>query len=194
MPNWCSTDYVIEGDAQEVKALYDLMKGLEEQKKLTIENGFGIAWLGCLVEALGEDWQNVRCRGHWDGLDFDGCILRFWTETAWEACNEVFDLVRKKYPSLCYYYRAEEPGMGDYYTNDIEGRYFPERYLIDLRTEKGDWQTEYFEDLASLYEWLEDIAGVPVRSEQDVLSLGERWGEIDPEAFININEFKIFEE
>ena len=29
MPNWCSTAYVIDGDAKEVKQLYELMKGLE---------------------------------------------------------------------------------------------------------------------------------------------------------------------
>lgn len=26
MPNWCSTAYAIEGDAQEIKKLYELMK------------------------------------------------------------------------------------------------------------------------------------------------------------------------
>ena len=31
MPNWCSTAYVIDGDAKEVKQLYELMKGLEER-------------------------------------------------------------------------------------------------------------------------------------------------------------------
>ena len=194
MPNWCCTAYSIEGDAQEVKALYELMKELEEKEKPTVENGFGTSWLGCLVDALGEDWHNVRCRGHWDGLEFDECVLTFWTETAWASCNEVFDLVCKKFPSLCYYYRAEEPGMGDYYTNDIEGRYYPERYIIDLSTDKGEWHTEYFDDLQSLYEWLEDIAGVPIRSEQDIQVLKQKWEEIDPDAFININEFEVVED
>ncbi len=191
MPNWCCTAYVFEGDAQEVKALYELMKGLEEKEKPTIENGFGTAWLGCLVNALGKDWHDVRCRGHWDGLEFDECVLTFWTTTAWATCNEVFDLVCEKFPSLSYYYRAEEPGMGDYYTNDIEGRYYPDRYIIDLSTDKGEWLTEYFEDLPSLYEWLEEIAGVPVHSEQDVQALKQRWEETNPNAYISINEFKV---
>lgn len=194
MPNWCSAAYAIEGDVQEVKALYELMKGLEEHEKPTVENGFGTAWLGCLVDALGGDWHKVQCRGQWSELEFDGCVLTFWTETAWATCNEVFDLVREKYPSLCYYYRAEEPGMGDYYTNDIEGRYYPDRYLMDLSTDKGDWYTEYFEDLPTLYEWLEEMAGVPIRSEQDIKELEQRWEEINSDAFININEFKVFED
>ena len=81
--------------------------------------------------------------------------------------------------------------MGDYYTNDIEGRYYPERYIIDLSTDKGEWHTEYFDDLQSLYEWLEEIAGVPIRSELDIQVLKQKWEEINPDAFININEFKV---
>ena len=59
MPNWCSTAYVIDGDAKEVKQLYELMKGLEERKTPSVENGFGTTWLGCLVDALGKDWNDV---------------------------------------------------------------------------------------------------------------------------------------
>lgn len=55
MPNWCSTAYVIEGNVKEVKSLYELMKGLQERKEPSVENGFGISWLGCLVDGLGGD-------------------------------------------------------------------------------------------------------------------------------------------
>ncbi len=194
MPNWCSTAYTFEGDAQEVKALYELMKELEEKEKPAIENGFGTAWLGCLVDALGGDWHDVQCRGYWDGLTFDGHVLTFYTETAWATCNEVFNLVCAAFPSLHYYYQAEEPGMCDYYTNDIEGRYYPDRYVVNLITDRGEWYNEYFEDLPGLYEWLEEIADVPINSEQDVQALKQRWEEINPDAFINIYEFKVFDD
>lgn len=46
MPNWCSTAYAIEGDAKEVKSLYELMKGLQERKEPSVKNGFGTTWLG----------------------------------------------------------------------------------------------------------------------------------------------------
>ena len=62
MPNWCSTAYAIEGDAQEIKKLYELMKNLQERKEPSVENGIGTSWLGCLVDALGEDWNKVSCR------------------------------------------------------------------------------------------------------------------------------------
>ena len=53
MPNWCSTAYVIDGDAKEVKQLYELMKGLKERDTPSVENGFGTTRLGCLVNAGG---------------------------------------------------------------------------------------------------------------------------------------------
>lgn len=59
MPNWNTSDYVVIGDANEVQSLYELMKGLQEKKEPSVKNGFGKAWLGCLVDALGGDWKNI---------------------------------------------------------------------------------------------------------------------------------------
>ena len=42
MPNWCSTAYVIDGDAKEVKQLYELMKGLEERKTPSEKTDLGL--------------------------------------------------------------------------------------------------------------------------------------------------------
>lgn len=124
MPNWCSTAYAIEGNATELKKLYELMKDLEKRQKPSVQNGFGTTWLGCLVEALGESWEKIYCRGTWDNLKFNGEVLTFNTETAWSPCNEMFDMVCEKYPTLRYFYQSEEPGMCEYWTNDDEGKYF----------------------------------------------------------------------
>lgn len=109
MPNWCSSSYVIEGDKKEVKKLYGIMHGLEKRKTPAVKNGFGTAWLGCLVNALGADWNKVYCRGDWSNLEMEQETLKFSTETAWGPCNEVFDLIQQKFPSLSYYYLSEEP-------------------------------------------------------------------------------------
>lgn len=53
MPNWCSASYAIEGDAEEVKSLYKLMKRLQEQKEPSVPNGFGKTWLGMPCECFG---------------------------------------------------------------------------------------------------------------------------------------------
>src|SRR3712207_9529811 len=83
-------------------------------------------------------------------------------------CNEMFDMVCKKYPTLSYFYRSEEPGMALYFTNDKEGRYFQDRFVVELCTPEEEYYTEYFPDLQSMYEWLEDICDMQVQSMQDV--------------------------
>lgn len=191
MPNWCSTAYAIEGDAKEVKSLYDLMNELQKQKEPFVPNGFGTAWLGSLVDALGENWENVFCRGSWYDLEFDGRVLTFNTETAWSPCNEMFDMVCKKYPTLSYFYRSEEPGMALYFTNDKEGRYFQDRFVIELCTPEEEYYTEYFPDLQSMYEWLEDICDMQVQSMQDVDAIVKQWQKEYADAYCYIHEYKI---
>ena len=191
MPNWCSTAYVIEGDAKEVKSLYELMKGLQERKEPSVKNGFGTTWLGCLVDALGGDWNEVWCRGEWDTPLLDGEVLRLSTMTAWSPCNETFDFVCKKFPSLRYFYQSEEPGMVEYRTNDREGKYFPDKYIADVCTDDGEYLTEYFADMSGLFEWLEDLAERPVKSQKEVEVLVEEWKKENKDTFVNINEYRI---
>ena len=191
MPNWCSTAYAIEGDAKEVKSLYDLMNELQKQKEPSVPNGSGTAWLGCLVDALGENWKNVFCRGSWYDLEIDGRVLTFNTETAWSPCNEMFDMVCKKYPTLSYFYRSEEPGMALYFTNDKEGRYFQDRFVVELCTHEEEYYTEYFPDLQSMYEWLEDIRDMQVQSMQDVDAIVKQWQKEYADAYCHIHEYKI---
>ena len=191
MPNWCSTAYAIEGDAKEVKSLYDLMKGLQEREEPSVPNGFGTVWLGCLVDALGENWEEVLCRGSWCDLQFDGRVLTFNTETAWSPCNEMFDMVCKKYPTLSYFYRSEEPGNCLYCTNDEEGRYFQYRFVVNLYTPEEEDYTEYFPDLQSAYEWLEGICDMQVQSTQDVDAIVKQWQKEFADAYCYIHEYDI---
>ena len=100
------------------------MNNLENRRKPLVDNSFGKTWLGCLVNKLGGNWQEVYCRGSWSDLDWNGAILRFSKETAWGPMNEVFKFIKTIYPSLKIYYQAEEDGMGVFITNDAEGSYF----------------------------------------------------------------------
>lgn len=174
MPNWCMTEYAITGDEQEVKALYELMTELDEREEPLVKSDFGTTWLGCLVQALGGNWEEVRCRGSWNNLEFFDDYLSFMTETAWVPCNETFDLIRKRFPSLEYYYQAEEPGYNLYETNDMEGVFFPDRFSVRAYTkEKGCHYTD-FPTIAAAYQWLEEKFECPVKSKQDVDALHER--------------------
>jgi len=191
MPNWCSASYAIEGDVKEVKNLYELMKGLQERKEPSVPNGFGTAWLGCLVDALGGDWHETRCRGDWGNLEMNDGVLTFTTETAWCPCNETFELVCRSFPTLRYYYQSEEPGMAEYWTNDTEGKYFPDKYIADLCTPDGEWHKEYFSDLTGLFKWFEEISGQPVKSIEEISAIAEQWSSESEDAFCQIYEYSI---
>lgn len=126
MANWCITNYVIEGEKKELDSLYGMMKRLQEMEPPLVEKGFGPSWLGCLVKELGEDSEIVNCRGAWYDLERAVDTIRVVFETAWSPCYDVIELLKEKFPSLRFYYRAIEPGNQVFNKNDVEGKYFPE--------------------------------------------------------------------
>ena len=114
MANICTTNYVIEGEKNELDALYETMKNLQSQA------------LGQLVIALGKSPDEVMCRGEWSDLERQDDTLRMTFDTAWTPCYEVTDLLKVAYPSIRIYYKAVEPGCEVYMKNDAEGKYYPE--------------------------------------------------------------------
>lgn len=191
MPNWCSTSYTFVGEEKELKELHEIMKGLEERSEPLVENGFGKTWLGCLVEALGKKWQDVGCRGDWDNLEFSGDILKFTTETAWCAANEVMALICEKYPSLGYYYYTEEPGMGIYETNDEYGEYYPDRYYVDLCTNDGAYLNEYFTNLDNAIACIGETVERKFKSEDEVHAYFDEIQKENDDAYCYIHEIEI---
>ena len=122
MANICTTNYVIEGKKEELDALYQTMKKLQKSGA-SVEYASG---LGLLVEALGKKSEEVECRGEWTELVREDETLRMTFETAWTPCYEVTQLMKTVYPSLQFFYKAEEPDCEVYLKNDAEGKYFPE--------------------------------------------------------------------
>ena len=126
MPNIFTTNYVFEGKNEELDALYQKMKELQEMEQPLVKNGLGPTWLGCLVKALGKNPEDMLCRGIWIELERQDNRLLMTFETAWTPCYEVTQLMKTIFPSLRIYYKAEEPGCEVYLKNDAEGKYFPE--------------------------------------------------------------------
>jgi hypothetical protein len=179
------------GDAKEINDLYQLMKGLEEMRTPAVENGFGTAWLGCLVNALGKDWQEVSCRGEWMCLELIENTLTFQTETAWAPTTEVFDLIHEKYPTIDYYYYCEEEGCSVYETNDRNGEYYAYRYIVHLCSPDEEYMTEYFRTLTEALEWISEQTGRKVTSEEEVTKLDEELTAQDEDAYCYINEVQV---
>ena len=181
MPNWCFAGVRIDGPKDKVRKLYYMMKNLEEMENPLLDNGFGTTWYGNLVHILGGDWNKVYCRGSWSDLNLMSDDVLAWSdETAWGPMIEVFELIEKAIPGLKVWYMAEEDGMEIYVTNDAQGVYFPERYI--LRT---DWDTEYYEDLSQVLKVASDELKQDIRTKDE---LEEAIEGLDDRAFY---EFKV---
>ncbi len=130
MPNWCATEYTFTGNREEITDLYEKLNSLKEAKESSIKNDFGTTFLGNVVHLFGGDYQEIYCRGYFHYIDLHLNYISLSTETAWREMNEVWEFVRSKYKTIRYYYYAEEQGCDYYVTNDVEGNYFPTRFII----------------------------------------------------------------
>lgn len=192
MPNWCSTSYVVTGDKNEVRDLYEKMRSLEEREKPLVKNGFGVTWLGNLVTLLGRSWEEVHCRGEWSELtvDIDNDELRFCTMTAWAELRQLRHFLQEKYPSLTFYFRSEEPGMCIFQTNDKEGIYFPERYKV----EHWDEESEYCMDEKEVFDTVSDITGTTVQNLEEMNKAIDTYNEVHEYEPIYIYVFETVED
>lgn len=113
MANYCFTDYVVEGKVEEIDGFGKLLEKLpangDERSLNVIRKAFG--------EVSGGD-------GSLYGIEKDGFTLVFSTCTRWQPANDVFVAVKRHFPSLRFYYYAEESNDEVFLTNDADQRFF----------------------------------------------------------------------
>lgn len=156
MPNWCNSSIRIVGDKEEIADLYQKLQSLHEREEPLVENGFGNLYLGCVVSLFDGDPNKIECRGEIEFMEQNGNhAIEMVTMTAWGPMPEVWDFVFKQYPSMKQYWRSEEGGMCLYFTNDVDGDYFPEKYvIIDFvnGTDYADDDQDLFDKIAERIE------------------------------------------
>ena len=155
MPNWASTNYVFKGaDEKQAKDLYEKIDSLSRMKEPLVENGIGKLWLGCLVNLLSGDWNNVYCRGEIIDYNLNGDHVNISCETAWGEMPEFRHFLEQQYPGSKIYYCVEECGNCVYATNDSEGLYFKDRYCLHFYD-----GLEYFETIEAAAEFIGERIG-----------------------------------
>jgi hypothetical protein len=187
MPNWCYTDYVIEGDTKEVADLHQKLTGLLEREESLAENGFGKNWLGNVAELFGKSWHEIKCRGTFYDLRLENGCICFTTETAWADCYELWVFVCGQYKTLRFYYRAEESGCCYYVTNDDEGKYFPERYMLDINGE----EVCHFETDEEVIKKVSETVEREFRNILEVKMYLHKYNELHPDDCIYLNEYDV---
>jgi len=162
MPNWCDTTYRCVGDKKEIKALKKVLDANNKRKTSRIRNGFGKLWIGNIIDQLGYDWQNFRCRGDITDYQMDGEDLVIYQSTAWTEAEGFREVIQLKFPSIKVYYRLEEPGCEVFCTNSFE--HFSDRYFLDSYEEP-----QYFETIEEAQKYIESLVGHPVEATFDAL-------------------------
>jgi len=189
MPNWCSTTYRFYGGKEERDLLFNTIEELKNLPEPRVENGFGKLWLGCLIDALGGNWQNVYCRGEIvDYANYED-YLEIDTETAWGEMYDVRQYLQVRFPRLIIYYMSEEPGMGEYYTNDKDGSIFHTKYAVDIE----DYDYECFETLEDTAKWINSVPGYNFNVEPTVESIKEafdKYEEENEDCYIRFIEYE----
>lgn len=182
MANWCSTDYMFVGATENARRL---LADLEQA--VCADSWLAYVRKALLPESCGMD---IPCRGEVSYLDdelheySDGLAgVRFSTETAWCACEELMQRIADKYGLHTYYY-TEEPGMEIFQTNDAEGLFFSARYMM-YSEGRGCGYFEDFEEVASV---IREMTGVEVRQFEDVEPMLAEW---NTHSFLQVHEIEI---
>lgn len=163
MPNWCTTEMIVNSDEQKIHKLYNLISDWTSMNNEPINNIF---WLGNIVIKSGIDQvdQNgkfkngTECRGILcDFYEFDDGFLHLQFENAWRPMFGMWFKIFDKY--LGEYnieYRSEEPGnsffatnidrLVDKYSIDVFEKFEDEGETIISYNDNGDYNSSDLED------------------------------------------------
>lgn len=192
MANWASTSYRIEGSESDLKKVYDVIDNFVSGKSKPVLEDASTEWEGNIVKALGaSDEQLKECylRGFIEEYELDGDVIRINAEEAWGA-TDFRHILGKLMPELTIYYIVEEAGCDVFATNDIDGKYFSERYLVDAYVKDADFY-EYFETKEQMKDFVSSLIGKEDFTDEDI----EAWNEEheDDDSYIYVHEFQYVE-
>ena len=192
MANQSDVVYKCIGDPKEVRSLYKIINANDKRKTSRVKNGFGTLWIGNIIDALGEDWEKLRCRGEIIGYHIENNLLTIYQSTAWCEQEGFRECIEKKFPSIKVYYREEEPGCDVYYTNDADRNYFPERYLLNNNDE-----LLYFNTIEEAAEYVSGIVNQKVEANMEAIEKAlDNYEEEheDDDVYFSFHEFQVVDD
>ena len=183
MANQATTTYKVTGSRKAVNDLWNTLQKMEVNSK--------DIWLYQLAEHYGIDYEarQISVRGHIYWAEYeeapanDYYLLSFETETAWDACNELFEAINHiLQDELSISYRVCECGCEVHYTHD-EGDFFPEECCV------SSYGKPFQDACDDVYETVEDAI------KEWVSKTGVEQGERTQEQMVDfINEYEYDDE
>ena len=189
MANWASTSYRIEGSKSDLERVFGVIDDFIKGRVASTREDATADWEGNIVKALGamdEEIDNNYLRGFIQDYELDGDTIRIEAEEAWGA-TDFRHVLGKLMPDLTIYYIVEEAGCEVFATNDTDGKYYPERYLVDAYVKGADYY-EYFETDKQMKSFVSSLIEKEDFTEEDI----EAWNEEheDDGSYIYVHEFK----
>lgn len=188
MANWAYVNYVIKDSQENLKKVYNAIS-----TALSIGND---DWEGNVLMLLGmskEEVNKYSLRGSInyldEGIDFNAGDVKsfsFSAEEAWST-TEFGKALCNLFPEMELFWYCEEPGMEIYETNDIEGEYFPARYMVE--EVYNDWTEDYHypETEKELFKLLSELSSEKIT---DWKSL-EEYNKEHEDRYFNVHQITV---
>lgn len=181
MPNWCRTSYTFYTDTEkgreQLADFYNKLTASISGKHLCItKSDFGNKWLGNVIHAFTPQFlklmpDNAICTYEGYDVRFRGSVIDIMThgdnevlvitETAWGPMTEMWDMILKScgYDNISYVYQAEESNNGLFVTNDKTGRFYNDKYYVDLHIADDfhEYETDYISSDEDLLNYLNAV-------------------------------------
>ena len=190
MANQATTTYKVTGTRKAVSDLWNTLQKMNVNTKNI--------WLDDLAKYYGIDYEakHISVRGHiyWAEYeeDEDHVLLSFETETAWDACNNLFEEInRLLWDELSISYRVCECGCEVYYVHD-EGNYFPEEACVSSFGEPfEDACDDVYETIAdAIKEWCSKMnIEQGERTDEEMMDFINEYDYEDDETYFYIRTF-----
>ena len=192
MANQATTTYKVTGTRKAVSDLWNTLQKMNVNTKNI--------WLDDLAKYYGIDYEtkHISVRGHiyWaeyeEDEENDNYLLSFCTETAWDACNDLFEEINHLlWDELEISYRVVECGCEVYYVHD-EGNYFPEEACVSSYGEPfEDASDDVYETIAdAIKEWCSKMnIEQGERTDEEMMDFINEYDYEDDETYFYIRTF-----
>ena len=192
MANQATTTYKVTGTRKAVSDLWNTLQKMNVNTKNI--------WLDELAKYYGIDYEakHISVRGHiyWaeyeEDEENDNFLLSFCTETAWDACNDLFEEINHLlWDELEISYRVVECGCEVYYVHD-EGNYFPEEACVSSYGEPfEDACDDVYDTIAdAIKEWCSKMnIEQGERTDEEMMDFINEYDYEDDETYFYIRTF-----
>ncbi len=192
MANQATTTYKVTGTRKAVSDLWNTLQKMNVNTKNI--------WLDELAKYYGIDYEakHISVRGHiyWaeyeEDEENDNYLLSFCTETAWDACNDLFEEINHLlWDELEISYRVVECGCEVYYVHD-EGNYFQEEACVSSYGEPfEDACDDVYDTIAdAIKEWCSKMnIEQGERTDEEMMDFINEYDYEDDETYFYIRTF-----